>query len=106
MKIINTPIFSRQLKRLAKRHRSIIADVVELATTLLKNPQEGESIGSSCYKIRLAISSKGKGKSGGARVITCVRIEGETIHLLTIYDKADREDLEDDELEDLLKQIS
>ena len=105
MRIINTPVFNRQLKRLAKRHRSIIADVVQLASDLLENPYEGESIGSSCYKIRLAITSKGKGKSGGARVITCVRIEGETIHLLSIYDKSDREDLEDDELEKLLKQI-
>ncbi|CAN5873801.1 hypothetical protein BH11BAC7_BH11BAC7_16560 [soil metagenome] len=29
-------------------------------------PQVGTSIGNNCYKIRLAISSKGKGKSGDA----------------------------------------
>ena len=108
MKVIHSPFFDRQLKQLAKRHRSIISDVLNLAANLETDPRQGIPIGDaadSCYKIKLAISSKGKGKRGGARVITCVKIEGDTIYLLSIYDKADREDLEDGELKELLKQI-
>ena len=108
MRIINGPTFTRQLKQLAKRHRSLVADVLNLVADLQIDPQQGQPIGDvakGCYKIKLAISSKGKGKRGSARVITCVQIEGDTIYLLSIYDKTDREDLEDGELEQLLKQI-
>lgn len=105
MKAVTTPIFDRQLKRLAKKHRSILADVTVKVRELLENPHEGESLGQSCYKVRMAITSKGKGKSGGSRLVTCVKIEKDTIFLLSIYDKSEREDLEDGELDLLLKQI-
>lgn len=59
----------------------------------------------TCYKIRLGIRSKGKGKSGGARVITYFYYVDETVFLLTIYDKSDKNDLTDDELLELLKGI-
>ena len=48
----------------------------------------GVPIGKGCYKVRMAISSKGKGKSGGARVITYVRIVKKVVVLLTMYDKS------------------
>ncbi len=57
----------------------------------------------SCYKIRLSITSKGKGKSGGARIITHVYAEGKTVFLLSIYDKSEREDIGAQEIERLLK---
>jgi len=56
-------------------------------------------------KIRLAIASKRKGKSGGARVITCVLIEDTEVHLLTIYDKSEKEDISDKELKTLRNQV-
>lgn len=106
MRAINTDAFDRQLKRLAKRHRSILADVVTKVGQLLNDPYTGnESLGQSCYKVRMAITSKGKGKSGGSRLITCVKIENDTLYLLTIYDKSEREDLADGELEQLLEQL-
>ena len=52
----------------------------------------------------MAIGSKGKGKSGGARVITCVKIVGQTVFLLTIYDKADQETISDAERDALLRE--
>ncbi|MBW1619816.1 type II toxin-antitoxin system RelE/ParE family toxin, partial [Empedobacter falsenii] len=58
-----------------------------------------------CYKIRLAIKSKGKGKSGGARVITHLFIENETIYLLSLYDKSEQNSISDKEIKDLLKPI-
>lgn len=68
---------------------------------------QGTDLGNRLRKIRLAITSKGKGKSGGARVITytiTVQEEGIEVTLLTIYDKSDRENVSDKELLDLLKQ--
>lgn len=80
-------------------------EFVELVKSLRENPLQGKLIGHNCYKIRLAIASKGKGKSGGARVITNFIISENTIYLLSIYDKSDKETLTDKELEDLLKYI-
>lgn len=62
-------------------------------------------MGHDCYKIRMAISSKGKGKSGGARVITFVQIIKTTIFLLSIYDKADINNISDRELQERLKRL-
>jgi hypothetical protein len=100
------PHFNRAFKQLARKHRSLFADFDVLTERLQLNPQqEGESIGGSCYKVRMPITSKGVGKSGGARVIICVKIEKDTIHLLDIYDKAERSTVSDKELDNLLKQI-
>ncbi len=76
-----------------------------LGEELKQNPQLGTSIGKNCYKIRLSISSKAKGKSGGARVITHTHIVGETIYLLSIYDKSEKDNLEDGEIDQLLSEI-
>jgi mRNA-degrading endonuclease RelE of RelBE toxin-antitoxin system len=51
------------------------------------------------------ISSKGKGKSGGARLITNFVIADETVYLLSIYDKSDKENLTDKELDELLGEV-
>jgi hypothetical protein len=53
----------------------------------------------------LAIASKGKGKSGVARVITCVKIVNITVFLLTIFDKSEQENIPDKELQELLKLV-
>lgn len=78
---------------------------MNLKEQLLENPLVGTSIGNDCYKVRISIAAKGKGKSGGARVITCVKIVNETIYLLTIYDKSEQENINDNELDQLLKQV-
>jgi hypothetical protein len=59
----------------------------------------------SCYKIRLAIKSKGKGKSGGARVISHVYVVDNNVFLLAIYDKSEQENITDKEINDLLSFI-
>jgi mRNA-degrading endonuclease RelE of RelBE toxin-antitoxin system len=101
-KVLTIPPFDRQLKRLAKKYPSIKSDLAELGKQLTDNPALGKPIGQDCYKIRLAISSKGKGKSGGARVITHVYVAKTTIYMLTIYDKSDKENISDKELNELL----
>jgi len=76
-----------------------------LADSLETNPAQGISLGHNCYKIRLSISSKGKGKSGGARIITHVHISETTVYLLSIYDKNEISDITDKELKMLIKFI-
>jgi mRNA-degrading endonuclease RelE of RelBE toxin-antitoxin system len=105
-KVEITPKFEKELKRLAKKYPSIKKEYPEFVASLKETPVQGESLGNSCYKVRLSIASKGKGKSGGARVITCVKVLRNTVYLLTIFDKSDRENIPDKELSELLKYIS
>jgi len=65
----------------------------------------GTFIGNSCYKIRLSIASKGKGKSGGARIITYVQVTNKSVLLISIYDKSEQETLSPKQLADILKDI-
>ena len=97
--------FLHDLKRLRKKYRSMDDDLANFLDDLQKDPLQGTNIGRNLRKVRMAISSKGKGKSGGARVITHVIIEVEdtAVKLLTIYDKADKENLSEGELNRLLK---
>lgn len=97
--------FEKHAKRLIKKYPSLKNELLFLVQSLKKNPQQGVSIGNRCYKIRLAISSKGKGKSGGARIITHIVIANTTVYLLTIYDKSEQTDLSNKELVQLLSTI-
>lgn len=65
----------------------------------------GTPLGNECYKIRLAIRSKGQGKSGGARVITHVWVSETTVFLLSIYDKSEAETISDKDLKERLKYL-
>jgi len=105
-KVKITPKFEKELKRLAKKYPSIRSEYPELVNSLKENPTQGVSIGNSCYKIRLSIASKGKGKSSGARVIACLQISDTVVYLLTVYDKSDQENIPAKELADLLRYIS
>ena len=88
-KVLTTPHFEREAKALAKRHRSFKDDLLELVEQLSENPLMGTELSQGIRKIRMAIASKGKGKSGGARVITFVVLESERVYLLDVFDKSD-----------------
>lgn len=94
--------FKKDIKKLSKKYISISKDVLELVDSLELQPTQGISLGNDCYKIRLQIKSKNKGKSGGARVITLVKIINETVFLLSIYDKSEKENISDKELLELI----
>jgi len=98
-------VFEKQAKRLVKKYSSLKIELLNLIQELKENPQTGTSLGQNCFKIRIAISSKGKGKSGGARIITNVMIEDNIVYLINIYDKSEKENLPDKELSELLKDI-
>ena len=100
--------FTRAAKKLGKRYRSFKEDYAKFLDQLEENPQLGTDLGNGLRKIRMAITSKGRGKSGGARVITFTVITALTeteVNLIYIYDKADRENITTAELLELLKRI-
>ena len=99
------PVFEKQAKRLVKKYASLKTELLELVLELKKNPEQGKAIGKNCFKIRIAIASKGKGKSGGARIITNYLVADATVYLLTIYDKSEKENLTNKELNELLTDI-
>jgi mRNA-degrading endonuclease RelE of RelBE toxin-antitoxin system len=108
-----TKNFKIAAKPLLKKHPSLQKDLLKLEAELIISPTLGTPLGHNAYKIRLKISSKGKGKSGGARVISLVETtliseinttEGEvTVNLISIYDKADIALISDKELKELIK---
>lgn len=107
-KIVVTRNFEKQLKRLSKKFPSLKNDLINLEKQLLQNPKLGIPLGKIAYKIRLAVKSKAKGKSGGMRVISYLEIdfminELKNIFLLTIYDKSETESINNSELKRLIE---
>ncbi|MCL1932331.1 MAG: type II toxin-antitoxin system RelE/ParE family toxin [Candidatus Azobacteroides sp.] len=104
--IITTKDFENNFKRLSKKYRSLENDYEILIGDLLANPEIGDKLDDNTRKVRMAIASKNKGKSGGARVITCTVLLSVTdtdIYLLTIYDKGEQENISKKEIEYLKK---
>ena len=108
-----TKNFKAEAKPLLKKYHSLPKDLLKLEKGLIENPRLGTPLGQGCYKIRLKIASKGKGKSGGARVISLVEnvligiteiADKEiTVTLISIFDKADVANISDKELKELIK---
>lgn len=107
-KIFATNLFEKEAKKLSKKYPSLAADLNVLYRELQANPKTGSSLGKNLYKIRISIKSKGKGKSGGGKVITYLLEKSSdqlTLYLLSIYDKSDVSSLTDKEIAELIKQV-
>jgi mRNA-degrading endonuclease RelE of RelBE toxin-antitoxin system len=104
-KIEITSNFKKQTKRLLRKFPSIKGELKKLISSLEIDPKLGTPLGNNCYKIRIAIASKGKGKSGGARILTHIHISKSSVYLLTIYDKSEQSTITENELKELLSQI-
>ncbi|MBP3590695.1 MAG: addiction module toxin RelE [Muribaculaceae bacterium] len=107
-KVFTTPEFDNQAKTLSKRHRSFKNDLRDFVLSLEDNPFQGVELSPGIRKIRMAISSKGRGKSGGARIITYTVVAAETegmVYLMNVYDKADFSSVELSVLKDMIKEL-
>ncbi|CAN5182749.1 hypothetical protein BH09BAC4_BH09BAC4_36150 [soil metagenome] len=102
--IIASDKFQRDLKKLSKKYASLKQDYADFLDSLEETPNQRAPLGKDCYKIRLAITSKGRGKRGGSRIITCVKVVNETVYLLAIYDKSERDTVSTNELNDMLSE--
>ncbi len=101
-KVIPSDRFKREAKRLIKKYASLKKELSELSQLLAQNPDSGTPLGGSTFKVRIAISSKGKGKSGGARVITYVVTEEREVYLLTIFDKSEMDSIDTRTIKDII----
>ncbi len=101
-KVIPTPDFKKFVKKLAKKYPSLKNDLQQLVDTIAENPTTGIDLGHGIYKIRMAITSKGKGKSGGARVITFLVTNEFEVYLVYIYDKSQLDNISKDQILELL----
>jgi Uncharacterized protein conserved in bacteria len=101
--VFSIPLFNKQAKRLAKKYPSLKQDLENLSEELSNNPKLGTALGNNFFKIRFAITSKGKGKSGGARVITYFKITETTVYLTSIFDKSEQHSITEKEIERLFE---
>lgn len=103
------PPFDKEFKALKKKYASIKDDLENLKKELEENPEAGTKIAEDIYKIRMAIKSKGRGKSGGARVVYlnlfAQRTDSNEIVLLSIYDKSEHENITDKQIRDAMKSV-
>lgn len=103
--VASIPLFDKQAKRLVKKYPSLKNDLAKLFESLATKPAQGTSLGNNFFKIRLAITSKGKGKSGGARIITYLKITATTVYLASIYDKSEKSTISAKELEQIFSLV-
>jgi len=103
--IFPTNRFEKELKKLIKKFPSLKSEYVNLIAEISEKPETGTDLGSNCHKIRISIASKGKGKRGGARVITYVYIDSKSVYLLTIYDKGEKSNIKTNELKEMIESL-
>lgn len=106
--VIPTPGFAKEFKALAKRHRSLKSDIKAFTDSLAENPFQGDELCPGIRKIRMAIASKGRGKSGGARVITYTIVATERngrVYLMSIYDKSDYSTIDVSVIQEMVKAL-
>jgi len=108
-KVIPTDYFNKKAKPLVKKYKTLQAEINALALEIEKNPSLGIDLGDNVRKIRLASKSKGKGKSGGFRVITYLlnlkKNAVSEVYLISIYDKSEMENMPKEEIKQVLKEI-
>ncbi|MHA4740911.1 type II toxin-antitoxin system RelE/ParE family toxin [Dyadobacter sp. MSC1_007] len=104
-KITFVPHFKKEFKRLSEKFPSLEADMKELISQLGRKPDLGTPLGGNAFKIRWQVKSKGKGKSGGVRVITYYITEDGELYLLTIYDKSEQESITPKQIRTLIETI-
>lgn len=100
-----TPNFEKEAKKLYKKYKSLKSEVLILIDELAKNPTKGTDLGNNIYKIRLAVKSKGKGKSGSIRIMTQVKVIKETVYLFSIYNKGNVDNISDNKISKLIQNI-
>ncbi|MBY0477272.1 MAG: addiction module toxin RelE [Chitinophagaceae bacterium] len=104
--VIPTPKFKSQAKRLIKKFPSLKQELSDLNITLSITPNLGTPLGNDTFKLRLAVKSKGKGKSGGVRIISFKIDKNKEVYLLTIYDKSEIASIDDRAIKFIIRQIT
>jgi len=107
-KIHYSETFIKKARFYKKKYASLIGDLKILEESLLDNPKQGNNLGGGLYKVRLAVQSKGKGKSGGFRVVTYLINEEDdsiSITMITLYDKSEESTIDKKHLQKIIKEL-
>ena len=104
MNFKTTELFDKQAKKLGKKYRNLKSDLKSLISDFDTLHQSSTTIQKNLYKIRVANSSKNKGKSAGYRIYYYIQLE-EITYLLTIYDKSEVEMIDENLLIDLIEEL-
>ncbi len=84
--------FKREFKALLKKFPSLKDDFENLISNIETELALAYDLGGGFKKIRLTVKSKGKGKSGGARIITyeaIIAVNETFLVFASIYNKSD-----------------
>jgi mRNA-degrading endonuclease RelE of RelBE toxin-antitoxin system len=104
-----TPTFEKSYKRLKKKYLSLKSDLEDFKKEYNENPDIGRNLGGGFRKIRVAIKSKNRGKSGGARIIAYndmfIKAEENIVILVEIYDKGEISTLLESEFVTILREF-
>jgi len=104
MNFETTNLFDKQAKRLSKKYKNIKSDLTRLLREFDDYHQNAIEIKSNLYKIRLANSSKNRGKRAGFRIYYYIKIK-QTVYMLTVYDKSEVEMIDEELLQDLIREV-
>ena len=105
---IPTSTFEKSYKRLKKKYYSLKTDLEEFKKEYNENPETGKDLGGGFRKVRVAVKSKNKGKSSGARIISYdlyIKTENKVVILVEIYDKGEISSISDSVYEAVLKEF-
>jgi mRNA-degrading endonuclease RelE of RelBE toxin-antitoxin system len=102
MNFETSELFSKQLKKLAKKYKNIKKDLLEFMNDFDEIHQKAISIKTNIFKVRVKNSDKNKGKSAGYRIYYYLKIN-EKVFLLTIYDKSEIEMINEEILNKMIK---
>jgi mRNA-degrading endonuclease RelE of RelBE toxin-antitoxin system len=86
--VVETPSYLADAKaaRLSERERDAVVEIVA------NNPEAGNEISGTGGARKLRLAGRGKGKSGGYRVITFYSGKDVPVFLLAVYSKGEKSD--------------
>jgi len=100
--VIEQNLYKRAVKKLSKKYSNIFDDVDEFLNSIKTKEDLGIELKSNVYKVRIKNSNKNRGKSGGYRLISYLKIVDNELHLLYIYDKSQIVNLTEKEIDNLI----
>lgn len=85
----------RELRQFTERFFSIAGeeDLVRLQRELEENPEKGDVIPGAGGARKVRMGLRGRGKSGGARIIYYLHVSRDVVWLLDVYPKSEKADL-------------
>lgn len=102
LNIEKTDLFEKLIKKLKKRYPNIENELDIFLDSIEDVKQLGNPLGNNLYKARIKNSDAQRGKSGGYRLISYLKLVNKKLTLVYIYSKSDLENIDESELDKLI----